>query len=226
MIGASDDELKLLVAKQYIIPFESGVVVIKHWKIHNYIQKDRYHPSQTPEKQLVEVNEKTKAYELVDTTCIQGCIQECIQDGNIGKVRLGKDRLDNIYIPEISSDDGQAKPKTPRKKAKDTPKVEFAEAVTMTQEEHDKLKEQLGSVEAVSWCINKLNNYKLSSGKKYKSDYRAILSWVIDSLPPQLHVKQNAPTPTFSIEEQEKRRREKQSHDDMLAALAEGGTNG
>lgn len=99
MIGASDDELKILIAKQYIFPFESGVVVIRHWKIHNYIQKDRYHPSQIPEKQLVEVDEKTKTYELKDTRCIQGCIQECIQDvvqdGNIGKVRLGKVRLDN-----------------------------------------------------------------------------------------------------------------------------------
>ena len=42
VIGASDDDLKLLIAKKFIIPFESGIVVIKHWKIHNYIQKDRY----------------------------------------------------------------------------------------------------------------------------------------------------------------------------------------
>ena len=45
MIGASDDDLKVLIAKKFIIPFESGVVVIKHWKIHNYIQKDRYKPT-------------------------------------------------------------------------------------------------------------------------------------------------------------------------------------
>lgn len=41
MIGASDDDLKVLITKNFIIPFESGVVVIKHWKIHNYIRKDR-----------------------------------------------------------------------------------------------------------------------------------------------------------------------------------------
>ncbi len=105
MIGASDDELKILIAKQYIIPFESGVVVIRHWKIHNYIQKDRYHPSQIPEKQLVEVDEKTKTYELKDTSCIQPCIQECIQDivqdGNIGKVRLGKVRLGKVRLGKV-----------------------------------------------------------------------------------------------------------------------------
>ena len=40
--GAKDDDLRILVAKKFIIPFESGVVVIKHWKIHNYIQSDRF----------------------------------------------------------------------------------------------------------------------------------------------------------------------------------------
>ena len=40
MVGCSDDDLKLLIAKRFIIPFESGVVVIKHWRIHNYIRSD------------------------------------------------------------------------------------------------------------------------------------------------------------------------------------------
>ena len=43
MIGATDDDRKLLIAKSFIIPFESGIVVIKHWKIHNYIRGDRIH---------------------------------------------------------------------------------------------------------------------------------------------------------------------------------------
>ena len=42
MIGSGDDEMKMLIAKKFIIPFDSGVCVIKHWRIHNYIQKDRY----------------------------------------------------------------------------------------------------------------------------------------------------------------------------------------
>lgn len=45
MIGCADDDLKLLIAKRFILPFDSGVVVIKHWKIHNYIRSDRYKPS-------------------------------------------------------------------------------------------------------------------------------------------------------------------------------------
>lgn len=42
MTGKKEDDLKLLVAKSFIIPFESGIIVIKHWRINNYLRKDRY----------------------------------------------------------------------------------------------------------------------------------------------------------------------------------------
>lgn len=45
MIGASDDDMKLLIAKKFIIVFDSGVIVIKHWKLHNYIRGDRISPT-------------------------------------------------------------------------------------------------------------------------------------------------------------------------------------
>lgn len=46
MIGASEDDLKLLLAKRFILGFENGVVVIKHWRMHNLLRKDRYNPTQ------------------------------------------------------------------------------------------------------------------------------------------------------------------------------------
>ena len=46
VVGASDDDMKILFAKGFIIPFETGVCVIVHWKIHNYIQSDRYKETQ------------------------------------------------------------------------------------------------------------------------------------------------------------------------------------
>ena len=45
MIGAGEDDLKLLIVKGFVIPFETGVIVITHWRQNNYIQKDRYTPS-------------------------------------------------------------------------------------------------------------------------------------------------------------------------------------
>lgn len=58
VVGGSEDDLKLLIAKNFIIPFESGVVVIKHWRIHNYIRRDRYsETTYTEEKALLSIKD-------------------------------------------------------------------------------------------------------------------------------------------------------------------------
>lgn len=58
-------------------------------------------------------------------------------------------------------------------------KIQFAEDVKMTAEEHDKLISKIGK-ERTAKAIETLSNYKGSSGKRYKSDYKAILSWVLN----------------------------------------------
>jgi hypothetical protein len=68
-IGASDDDLKLLCAKRFVIGFESGVIVIKHWRMHNTLRKDRYNPTQYQEElALLDVKDNNayteRAYEL------------------------------------------------------------------------------------------------------------------------------------------------------------------
>lgn len=50
MIGASEDDLKLLIVKRFILAFENGVIVIKHWRMHNLLRKDRYSPTQYVEQ--------------------------------------------------------------------------------------------------------------------------------------------------------------------------------
>ena len=97
MIGGTDDDLKLLIAKRFILVFDSGVIVIKHWKMHNYIQKDRYKPTAyQKEKCQLEVKKN-------------GSYTECIQDGYgmETQVRLGKVRLD-----KVSKDSSADKPHT------------------------------------------------------------------------------------------------------------------
>ena len=71
MVGAAGDDLKLLIAKGFVIPFESGVCVIRDWRVNNYIQRDRYTPSiYTEEKQRLSIAENGR-YSHVDTQCIQ-----------------------------------------------------------------------------------------------------------------------------------------------------------
>jgi len=62
LTGASDDDLKILIAKQFLIPFDSGVVVIRHWGIHNYIRPDRYKPTQYQLEKSALSKEKGGAY--------------------------------------------------------------------------------------------------------------------------------------------------------------------
>ena len=64
VIGANDDDLKLLIAKRFVIAFDSGVVVIKHWKINNFIRNDRYTPTVYVEE-MAQLSEKgNRAYTL------------------------------------------------------------------------------------------------------------------------------------------------------------------
>ena len=72
--GCNADDIKLLITKGFIIPFESGVVVIRDWRVNNTLKNDRYHETlYQAEKALLSVN-KAGAYELgesMETTCFQ-----------------------------------------------------------------------------------------------------------------------------------------------------------
>ncbi|RBR60705.1 hypothetical protein EB34_01494 [Enterococcus faecalis] len=98
MVGCGDDDLKLLMAKRFILVFDSGVIVIKHWKIHNYIRNDRYKPTLYQEEKAELAEKNSKAYTF-KTEVIESENHLCIPDDNrMGyqmdtQVRLGKDRL-------------------------------------------------------------------------------------------------------------------------------------
>lgn len=106
MIGASDDDCKLLIAKRFILVFESGIIVIKHWKMHNYIQRDRYKPTifQGELSRLTVQNDKS--YEEVsprkELTDMDASLEKnlpesaCIQDvyKSDTQVRLGEVSVD------------------------------------------------------------------------------------------------------------------------------------
>lgn len=102
MCGASDDDFKLLIAKSFVILFESGIIVIKHWKMHNYIQSDRYRPTDyVDEKSMLGVK-KNKAYTLDEGKMYT----KCIQDVSVGKDSIGKVSIDkNSIVKDIKEKD-------------------------------------------------------------------------------------------------------------------------
>lgn len=85
MCNCTEDDMRILVTKKFVIPFESGIVVIKHWKIHNYIAKDRYTETKyKEEKDTLELDEN-KAY----TSRIQP-VDDCETQVRLGKESIGK----------------------------------------------------------------------------------------------------------------------------------------
>lgn len=86
--GTKPKDLKLLEEQGYLYTFPSGVTVIRHWKIHNYIPKDRYHTTVCRE----ELGQLTIDKKGVYTLCIQSGDNLDTQD-RLGKDRLGKDKL-------------------------------------------------------------------------------------------------------------------------------------
>lgn len=113
----------------------------------------------------------------------QEALDKKVKHNSIVNNTFNNEPLDKFFeevgVPLEPSDNPPPKKPAGKKKEPDTPKFPFADDVRMTIEEMEKLQNQFG-IKVVDWMIEKLNNYKLASGKKYKSDYRAILNWVVD----------------------------------------------
>ena len=97
MIGASNDDVNILIARKFVIPFDSGVVVIKHWRINNYLRNDRYTETKYLEEKSTLDVDKNGSY----TTKNNAGIPHGIPTVSTGKVRLGKDSIGK-YINTIS----------------------------------------------------------------------------------------------------------------------------
>lgn len=94
MTGTKEDDMKLLIAKQYIIAFESGVIVIRHWRLNNYLQNDRIKPTNY-QKELNELYVDNNNVYTMDTTCIHS-----IDKNRIDKNSIEKNNNKNKYKRE------------------------------------------------------------------------------------------------------------------------------
>lgn len=103
MIGASDDDLKVLVMKRFILPFDSGVVVIKHWKIHNYIRNDRYKETVYKDEKAQLLLKENGAYTELPASGIPDDNQDAYQmetQVRLGEVSLGKSSVGEESMEE------------------------------------------------------------------------------------------------------------------------------
>lgn len=97
MTGTKEDDLKVLIAKQFIIPFESGVIVIKHWRINNFLRKDRHIDTKfQKELSMLGTNDNQ---EYVWLTNGQPSIEKnSIEKNSIEKKKIYKERIEKLYF--------------------------------------------------------------------------------------------------------------------------------
>ena len=164
-VGASQDDLNLLLVKRFILAFDSGVIVIKHWRIHNYIQKDRYKESKYLEE---------KASLMIDE---KGAYTECIQDVykvdtqvRLGKDSIGKDRLGK----------GSVVPATATATEEDKLKLVGGSlgkgVVYLTDRQLHDLMDRLG-LDAFNRYVDRLATFIIENNARVKSHYDTILKW-------------------------------------------------
>ena len=160
MIGASEDDLKLLIAKNFVIVFESGVIVIKHFRMHNTLRNDRYHATNYQEEFKKLGLKDNGSYTINNDFLENGNQMETngIPNGNqmetehnITKHNITKHK--NIYGKYHN--------------------------VLLTDEEAEKLDKQLG-YEFIS-ILDWFSEYLEMKGTKYKSHFIAIRRWVINA---------------------------------------------
>ena len=112
LTGAKEDDLKVLIAKQYIIPFDSGVLIIKHWRLNNYLRSDRFTPT-NHQKELAQLMLDENMVYQMSTNGIPSIDKYSIDKYSIDKYRKDKsmreenpneEKIDDFY-KEIFGDE-------------------------------------------------------------------------------------------------------------------------
>ena len=176
MVGASDDDLKVLVMKRFIIPFESGIVVIKHWKIHNYIRNDRYKPTVYAEEKAMLTSKDNGAYTEADTNGIPSGNQAVYHLDT--QVRVGKDSLGKDSLGECSGsvEDDTATTADRNTQLKLIGGTLGKNVVYLTDEQLEKLLDIMG-MDAFNRYVGRLADYIIEKNAHIKSHYNTILKW-------------------------------------------------
>lgn len=171
-VGASVDDLNLLLVKKFVISFESGVIVIKHWKINNYLRNDRYQETKyIDEKKQLSID-RNGSYVLNGyTTGIPDGYQMDTQ------VSIGKDSIDKESIDKNSIEDSMCDAKqvdtTPTSQILITILLNDGSEYGIEEEYFNQMKKLFPGVDVMAelrkmsaWAINNPTKRKTKSGIK------------------------------------------------------------
>ena len=185
LTGASEDDLSVLVAKAFVIPFENGICVIKHWRINNYIRGDRYKETNYLElKQQLAVKENGVYTIKIDSGIPTDNQVTTIREHRVDKVSIDKIRLDK-NIEDKSSMSADTDTKTPLinyssilKYWNERSLLKEITAITDKRKSnlHARIKEH--GVEAIFKMIDQVKNSSFLRGNN-KQSWTANFDWCI-----------------------------------------------
>ena len=112
-IGAAESDMKILADKHFILSFESGVIVIKHWRMHNTLQNDRYHPTDYQEEFSQLLLKDNKSYSLTNGNKMETVWKQfgsnLETEHNIDKHNITKNNRDRIPVYDPSKNPKMSK---------------------------------------------------------------------------------------------------------------------
>lgn len=178
-IGASEDDLKLLVVKRFVIGFDSGVIVIKHWKMHNTLRKDRYNPTQYQEElQTLALKENNSYTErVVDTLATTWQ-----PNGNQLEPQYSRDKVSKDKYSVVECSIGHGDSDNGSKCGKQCGKLEKMQGslgkgvVFLTEEQIEALLDEIG-IDAFDRYVAKLADFIIDKNANIKNHYETILKW-------------------------------------------------
>lgn len=179
---ADRNDYDLLINKRFIIPFDDkGIIVIKHWRLHNYIQNDRYHATEYVEEKAKLILKKNGVY-TENNNNVSNLDTECIQDVyNLDtEIRLDKNSIDKNSIDKISIGKDSIEESIPAPKVTKHTYGEYKH-VKLTDTEITKLNTDYGE-EMTKQLITFLDEYIEMKGYKAKNHYLVIKKWVVDAV--------------------------------------------
>ena len=180
MIGCSEDDLKLLIVKRFVIGFDSGVIVIKHWRMHNTLRKDRYHPTQYQEElKSLKIKENNSYTEALATTW-QPLGTQLETENSIGKDSIDKNSIgyiDGEASSPIPVEGNNVTEELPKKETKH--KYGEYQHVLLTDKQYENL---IAEYPNYLELIKYLDEYIEMKGYKAKNHYLAIKKWVVDAV--------------------------------------------
>ena len=101
IIGANQNDYDLLVAKSFVIQFDDGICVIKHWRINNYLRKDRYTETIYQEEKAMLTIQPNGRYSLKDSSCeiddLPLGIPVCNQSDTHNRIDMNREEKNSIY---------------------------------------------------------------------------------------------------------------------------------